>query len=106
LLLIVFALNQTVIVLSNTSTTTIISPTGYSLVQEAYHTTYNPNFLGDGAEWIWLNGSDAWPNGFNATFLAVFKVNCPQVPATLSITADNIFNAYLNGVFVGNGSEW
>jgi len=106
LLLIVFTLNQTSIVLSNPSTTTIISPTGNFVVQESYHTTNNPNFLGTGAEWIWLNGSDAWPVGFNATFLTVFNVNCPQVAATLSITADNIFNAYLNGVFVGNGSEW
>jgi hypothetical protein len=33
-------------------------------------------------------------------------VDCPQAVATLKITADNAFTAYLNGVKVGNGSSW
>jgi len=53
-----------------------------------------------------LNGSDSWANGFTATFQTVFSADCPQGPATLDMSADNVFNAYLNGVFVGNGTSF
>jgi hypothetical protein len=105
-LLTVGVLCQTLLISSSTSSANILSPLGYTLVTESYHTTNNPNFLGNGAQWIWLNGSSSWPLGFTAKFQALFYVDCPQVSATLKITADDQFTADLNGVTVGSGTTW
>jgi hypothetical protein len=92
------AFSQTVIVLSDATSTTIVSPVNQTVGVEKYHTTNNPNFLGDGAQWIWNNASDSWPNGYNSTFQRLFYADCPQTAAVLTVTADNIFTAYLDGV--------
>jgi len=44
--------------------------------------------------------------GYNNTFQRLFYVDCPQAVATLNITADNLFYAYLNGAYIGTGSNW
>jgi len=65
--------------------------------------------LGDGAQWIWnnvVNPADAWPVGYTNTFQAIFDVTeCPY-QGKLNITADNIFEVWLNGVEIGNGDNW
>ena len=105
-LLLAETLSQTVLLSSSPSTAIIISPSGYTLVPETYHNTNNPNYLGNGAQWVWLNGSSSWPLGFSASFQSTFYVDCPQISATLRITADDEFKAILNGNTVGTGTSW
>lgn len=107
-LLVAAAHAQVALLLSDPSTTTITSPSGLSVGVESYHTGVNPNYLGTGAQWIWNNQADKWPNGYSNTFQALFSVDCYQSPATLKIVADNEFTAYLNGMPtpVLSGSNW
>lgn len=105
-LLAAVVLCQTLLISSSTTSANILSPPGYTLVAESYHTTNNPNYLGNGAQWIWLNGTSSWPIGFTAKFQALFYVDCPQVGAILKIAADDQFTANLNGATVGTGTNW
>lgn len=50
-------LAQTVLVNSDPSTTTLLSPSSETVAVEAYHHTAHPDYLGTGASWIWINGS-------------------------------------------------
>lgn len=100
------SLAQTTLLNSNPTTTTLLSPSGFVVVQETYHNTANPNYLGTGATWIWLNGSTTWPSGFTATFQSIFYVDCPHVEAFIEIAAEDAFQAYLNGNIIGNGDDW
>jgi hypothetical protein len=95
------AAQHTLLLLSNPSTTTLVSPAGQSIGLEPYHNLNTANKLGNGAQWVWVAGSDRWPDQYAATFQALFYVDCPEVGGDLRITADNIFVAYLNGVKVG-----
>lgn len=97
---------QTVLVSSGPSTTIITSPSSQVVGVEAYHTANHPNYLGNGAQWIWVSGSSSWPHGYSATFQALYYADCPQVSATLRVTADNTFTIYNNGVQIGTGSDW
>ena len=45
---------STVLVNSDPLTTTITSPSGKEVQVEPYHTKYKPDYLGNGAKWIWL----------------------------------------------------
>lgn len=67
-LLLTLVLSQTTLVLSSPSTVNLVAPSGFFVVAEAYHSAVNPNYLGNGAQWIWLNGSSSWADGFSATF--------------------------------------
>lgn len=65
-----------------------------------YHNQKNPNKLGTGAKWLWSNlykNGRYVPCGATHTFYSTFKTSCPQKSATLKITADNEFHAYING---------
>jgi hypothetical protein len=98
LILIVAALAADAILLvSGPSTTTVLLPVGQTIAQEAYHTANHPNYIGNGPQWVWLGGSDSRPAGEVATFQALFTADCPNEKATLTITADNLFTAFLNG---------
>lgn len=96
---------MTILALSDLSTA-IINPPHLTVVDEHVHTTDNPNYLSDGAQWIWNSQNDSWPVGYTNTFQKLFLADCPQTAATLSITADDTFTAYLNGVLVGTGNNW
>lgn len=51
------SLAQTSLLNSNPSTTIIVSPSGFAIIDDTYHNTANPDYLGTGASWIWINGS-------------------------------------------------
>jgi hypothetical protein len=75
--LVTASLTQTSLLNSHPLTTTLLAPPGFIVIDETYHNTANPDYLGTGASWIWLNGSTAWPSGFTATFQAIFYADCP-----------------------------
>lgn len=45
------------VVLSNPSTTSVVSPAGLTLGIGPYYTVQAPNYLGNGAQWICINGN-------------------------------------------------
>jgi len=98
------ALAQTVLVVSNANSAYIVSPINLHVGVEATHTAGQPNYLGNGAQWIWANSSDSWAAGTSETYQTLFFSDCYQEPAILSITAQSTFSAYLNGVLVATGS--
>jgi len=102
--------SEVLLVQSDTSgATTIISPSGLGVAVERRHTSHVPNYLGDGAQWIWNNvpnPADAWPVGYTNTFQSIFQVTACPYQGKLNITADNIFEVWLNGVEIGNGDDW
>jgi hypothetical protein len=97
LILIVAALAGDALLLVSDPTTTVLLPVGQTIVQEAYHTANHPNYIGNGPQWVWLGGSDSRPEGEKVNFQALFTADCPNEKATLTITADNLFTAFLNG---------
>lgn len=106
-LLIALTLSQAVTILnSDPSTTVIINPPSLIVGNEGYHNANQPDFLGTGAKWIWNNVADGWPEGYQNTFQAVFYADCPKVQATLTVAADNLYEAFLNGVSVLSGDNW
>lgn len=61
------ALN-TILLASNTTNTIITSPPGATIVPEPYHTANNPNFISNGAQWLWQSGGQSWPDGYTVSF--------------------------------------
>lgn len=53
----------------------------------------------DDAHWIW-NGGDT------VRLLREFCIPCNPVGATLHITADACYTAWMNGYFIGNSEDW
>jgi hypothetical protein len=104
-LLLVLALQQTVLLSSSSSNTIITSPISAPAVLEPYHTGANPNFISNGAQWLWQAGGQSWPNGYVAVFQTQFYASCKS-PAILTITADNSFSASLNGGAAMTGNDW
>lgn len=104
-LICVIGLQQTVLVTSGTNNTIITSPASVNIGVDSYHTTYQPNYLGNGAQWIWQNGGTSWPDLYVVSFKTEFYASC-QSPATLLITADNIFSASINGGPAMTGADW
>ena len=98
-LLLSLAISQlTNILLSNDKTVTVLSPSGYHVVNDDFLNTHRADRFGDGAKWVFLNGtSSSWPVGFKAQFQAAFNSDCSSA-GKLKITADNVFKAVLNGV--------
>lgn len=106
-LLLAIAMSQTVnLVISSPSTTTISIPAGMTVTNEFLHNWIGPNVLGNGANWIWNNIADGWPDGYTNTFQTLFPANCISTKALLRATADNEFTAYINGVLVLSGNNW
>ena len=95
-----------VVFASNASNVKVVWPANKVVALEAYHSANQPNYLGNGAQWVWLSGSDAWQDGYQAIYHSTFYSDCPNSQALLSITADNLFAAYLNGDQVGFGTNW
>ncbi len=54
-LLFTLTLQQTVLVASGVTTTTIVNPPGQRIVLEPYHNRVNPKHL-PGAQWVWKSG--------------------------------------------------
>lgn len=84
--------------------TTIITP-GYFTSLANFHNIYQNQYTGSGSYWIWSNEADATPIGRTITFQSLFYLNC-NGPVTLNITADSSFIAYLDGKFIGKGSNY
>jgi hypothetical protein len=99
------AMQTNVLLSSSTSNTIITAPASQTVAVETFHTTNNLNFIGYSAQWLWLAGSDSWPNNYKATFQASFYADCLST-GTLIITADNIFSASLNGGPAMTGNTW
>jgi hypothetical protein len=102
---ITIAVSQTVILKSDITSSTIINPAGSTVILDTYHTSINPDFLGTGAAWIWTNQTGSNTNGYSLTFQTMFFADCPG-NGILTITADNSFEAWLNGLSIGTGSDW
>jgi hypothetical protein len=62
--------------------------------------------LGYGSQWIYVNGTDSWSDGYTAVFQTLFNSICPQSSAVLTITADDVFIATLNGHQISSGNDW
>ena len=60
--------SQNPLVISSPTTTSVRSPANKKTVIEIDHSTVRPNGLGYGSQWIWIEGPDANPEGFRATF--------------------------------------
>lgn len=104
-LICVIGLQQTVLVTSNINNTVITSPASVSIGADSYHNTYQHNYLGNGAYWIWQSGGVSWPDLYVVHFKTEFYASC-ESPATLLITADNIFSASINGGVAMTGGDW
>ena len=104
-LLCVLTLQQTVLVASGDTTTTIVNPLGEKIALEPYHNRVNPNHL-PGAKWVWKSGGEAWGEGDTVYFESKFYADCSSGPITLRITADNNFTATLNGGAAVTGDNW
>jgi hypothetical protein len=103
-LLCVLSMQQIAVLISSSPSNTLVtSPAGSFTILEAAHTANLPGHIGYGAQWIYKNGTDHWPNGETASFFTQFYADC-QSTATLIITADDVFSASLNGgsAFTGN----
>lgn len=109
--LIVFALvcalsmQQTVLIASSTANTIVTAPPHYVTATEAYYTLHYPNKIGNGAQWIYKNGTGGWPAGDYGVFYTTFYADC-QMEATLIIEADDEFSASLNRGTPYTGSGW
>lgn len=57
-----------VIVLSNTTSTVLTAPGGLTVGIQTQYTGWEPNYLGNGAQWIGINGVDEPPGGTSLTF--------------------------------------
>ncbi len=58
-------------------------------------------------EWIWHPNNGARPaDDETRYFRKTFTVDGPVRRATLAVSADNKFTAYLNGAKIGSGTEW
>lgn len=82
---------QATLLASSELNTIILSPPGIPVIQEFHHNLYTHNSIyNSGARWIWRNGPDSWPEGYQVIYEAKFYADC-RVPAVLEITADNKF---------------
>ena len=78
-LLCVLTLQQTVLVASGVTTTTIVNPSGEKIALEPYHNRVNPNHL-PGAKWVWKSGGEGWAEGDTVNFESVFYADCSSGP--------------------------
>jgi hypothetical protein len=99
------SMEATVLVSSGLNNTIITSPSNKTVVIEKYHTTNNFNYISYNAQWLWKAGGESWPSQDTVVFRSQFYADC-QSPATLIITADNIFYASLNGGSAYTGNDW
>jgi len=62
-----------------------------------------PSFVG--GSWIWSNNSDGndTPAGVSAFRITIPQLTTTPVNISVAITADNAYNLYLNGNFIGTG---
>jgi hypothetical protein len=86
-----------VLVSSNLTNTIITSPPNTTVVIDTIHI---PNFISYNAQWLWRAGA-----GDTVVFQSSFYASSTS-PATLLITADDIFSASLNGGIPFTGSVW
>jgi hypothetical protein len=89
-----------VILQSSTSSTTIVSPTGASVLISSYYNSLKSGIAGAGVQWI-TSSKTSSPTRYQSLFYS----SCTG-SANLTITAANSFYAYLDGAYVGYGSNY
>lgn len=101
------SLCETVLIKSHPSNTVITSPSGQSVGISSWNTGQLPNYLENGAQWIFQAGGDSWPNNYEAKFEAQFYADCLK-STKLKIAADDIAKITLNGQTAGacGGLDW
>lgn len=67
---------------------------------------YGVNFPVSDARWIWNENWRSSPANEVLTFFSPFRVICFCKTLTLHITADNLFNVYINGKLLTTGDNW
>ncbi len=104
--LFVVAINadQKVLLISDQYTTSISSSQGKNVSLEKNKNTNYPDFIGDHAMWLGIEGMNGWPDQYQATFTASFFADATE--ATLILTADDVFIAYINGRPIATGQNW
>lgn len=90
-----------VTILQSSTTTTIVSPAGKTAVVSTHFNSLKGGIAGAGVNWI----QSSSPTLGTTVYQSLFYANCIG-NATLTITASNSFNAYLDGVFIGSGSDY
>ena len=92
------AISQKVVLLtSNASSVKVSAPIKHTVVLDATANTKSVDYLGSGAQWIWVKEDAPWPSGYQAIFEASIKSDCPAAAAQLTVAGQSIFAAYLNG---------
>jgi len=105
-LLLATTLANTVIVNSGSKSTVLTSPSGRQIEIDAYHSNAHSNYLGNGAQWIWVKRDvTCSPSDNTGTFETCFYADCPQEYVYITVAADDQFVAYLNGVQIGSGNS-
>jgi hypothetical protein len=84
---------------SSTSSTTIVSPTGASVLISSYYNSLHSGIAGAGVQWITTSKASS-PTRYQSLFYTSCTGN-----ANLTITAATSFYAYLDGVYIGYGSN-
>lgn len=89
-----------VILQSSTSSTIIVSPTGASILISSYYNSLESGIAGAGVQWI-TSSKTSSPTRYQS----LFYTSCTGT-ANLTITAASSFYAYLDGVYIGYGSNY
>lgn len=114
-LLALTAAAQNVVLASSGLSTNVIAPVGRVAKLESFQNANQNDFLGNGAKWIWVNGSNqnspilaalTFKATFKATFQTLFYADCPHQAASLKISANGISTVYFNGNKVLVGDIW
>lgn len=90
---------SSVVILQSSLSTTILSPTGATSVYSAYYNALYKGIAGPGVEWITSSKIS-----YRTHYQNLFYANCIG-NANLTITAAISFNAYLDGAYIGNGTN-
>ncbi len=99
-LTVVCCVYSVVILQSSTSSTTIVSPTGASVLISSYYNSLKGGIAGAGVQWI-TSSKVSSPTRYQS----LFYTSCTG-SANLTITAPSSFYAYLDGVYIGYGSNY
>lgn len=96
----VFYCCQLVILLQSTTRVAIMDPPGARVVISEYYNKKESGLVGPGVDWI-MSSKATSPTRFQSLFYA----SCTG-SANLTISAASSFKAYLDGVYIGNGSNF
>lgn len=99
LCLVLFNCSFAVLILQSTPSVAIVSPKGANTIYSAYYNVHEHDIAGPGVEWITSSKT-----GSPTVYQSLFYANCIG-NANLTIAAASSFSAYLDGAYIGNGSN-